>query len=60
MTISVAMQWLFQMPAAYIMALALPFGIHGIWWSYPIANIGALALCLFWYRHGSWRRRLVA
>jgi len=60
MTISVAMQWLFQMPAAYLLALALPFGIYGVWWSYPIANIAALALCIYWYRYGTWRKRLVS
>jgi putative MATE family efflux protein len=60
MTISIAMQWLFQMPAAYALALGTSFGILGVWWSYPIANIGALALTIYWYRHGTWRRRLVA
>jgi putative MATE family efflux protein len=59
MTISIVMQWLFQMPAAYAIAFLTPFGIFGVWWSYPIANIAALILCIYWYRHGSWRRRLV-
>lgn len=60
MTISIAMQWLFQMPAGYFLALATPAGLLGVWWSYPIANMGALILCLYWYRYGSWRRRLIA
>jgi len=59
MTISIAMQWLFQMPAAYVLALGTSWGILGVWWSYPIANIGALALTIYWYRYGTWRRRLV-
>jgi Na+-driven multidrug efflux pump len=60
MTISVVMQWLFQMPAAYAIALWTSLGIYGVWWSYPIANVAALALCLYWFRFGTWRRRLVA
>ncbi|MBU0556951.1 MAG: MATE family efflux transporter [Alphaproteobacteria bacterium] len=58
MTISIIMQWLFQMPVAYLIAFASPWGIVGIWWSYPIANLAATALCLYWFRYGSWRRRL--
>jgi Na+-driven multidrug efflux pump len=60
MTISIAMQWLFQMPSAYVLALATPLGLLGIWWSYPIANLGACLVCILWYRFGNWRKRLVA
>ncbi|MBT2185785.1 MATE family efflux transporter [Sphingobium nicotianae] len=60
MTISIVMQWVFQMPAAYVIAFATPLGILGVWWSYAIANVGALILCTLWFRYGSWRRRLVA
>jgi putative MATE family efflux protein len=59
MTISIAMQWLFQLPAAWILALVTPMGLLGIWWSYPIANAAACAVCILWFRYGSWRRRLV-
>ncbi len=38
MTLSVAQQWLFQMPAALALALWTPIGIDGIWWSYPIGG----------------------
>jgi Na+-driven multidrug efflux pump len=59
MTISIAMQWLFQLPAARFLALATPCGLLGIWWNYPIANAAALAVCILWFRYGPWRRRLV-
>lgn len=59
MTISIVMQWLFQMPSAYLLALATPLGLLGIWLSYPIANGAASILCVLWYLYGPWRRRLV-
>jgi putative MATE family efflux protein len=60
MTISIIMQWLFQMPVAYVIAFGTSLGILGIWWSYPIANGAATLLCIYWFRYGSWRRRLTA
>jgi putative MATE family efflux protein len=59
MTISIAMQWLFQLPSAWILALATPMGVLGIWWSYPIANAATAILCIFWFIYGPWRRSLV-
>jgi putative MATE family efflux protein len=56
MTISIIMQWVFQMPSAWIIALATPLGVLGVWWSYPIANCAATILCLLWFRFGTWRR----
>jgi len=55
MTISIVMQWVFQMPSAWIIALATPLGILGIWWSYPIANTAGALLCILWFRFGPWR-----
>ncbi len=56
MTISIIMQWVFQMPSAWIIALATSLGVLGVWWSYPIANCAATILCLLWFRYGPWRR----
>ncbi|HXR51767.1 MAG TPA: MATE family efflux transporter [Steroidobacteraceae bacterium] len=60
MTISIAMQWLFQMPSAWFIALATPLGLLGIWWSYPIANCAGAILCMLWFRYGTWRNLQVA
>jgi putative MATE family efflux protein len=55
MTISVIMQWVFQMPSAWIIALATPLGVLGVWWSFPIANCAAAILCVLWFKYGPWR-----
>lgn len=60
MTISILMQWGFQMPSAWIIALATPLGLLGVWWSYPIANTAGAILCLLWFRYGSWRNSQVS
>jgi putative MATE family efflux protein len=60
MTLSVAQQWLFQMPAALALALWSPLGIDGIWWSYPIGGTALAAMALVWFHRGPWRRHLVA
>lgn len=56
MTISIIMQWVFQMPSAWLIALATTLGVAGVWWSYPIANCGGAILCLLWFRYGRWRK----
>jgi len=59
MTISLLMQYAFQMPAAWLLALATPLAVRGVWWSYPIANVCAALLCVAWLLRGPWRRDLV-
>lgn len=59
MTISIITQWGFQMPSAWIIALATPLAVLGVWWSFPIANCAATILCLLWFRYGPWRRMQV-
>jgi len=56
MSISIIMQWGFQMPCAWIIALATSLGVVGVWWSYPVANCAGAVLCLLWFRFGRWRR----
>jgi Na+-driven multidrug efflux pump len=60
MALSIAQQWLFQMPAAWALALWTPAGISGIWWSYPIGGAALATLGLVWFHRGPWRRRLVS
>jgi putative MATE family efflux protein len=60
MGLSLAMQWVFQLPAALLLSFVLGLGAIGIWWSYPIGNGLAALLCLAWFMRGQWRRNLVA
>ena len=59
MGISLAMQWLMQMPCALILALRTPLGLDGVMWSYPVANVLASLLAIGWLLWGPWRRSLI-
>lgn len=59
MGISLAMQWLFQLPSAWLLAFLTPLGVLGVWWSYPLGNALASAVAIAWFVWGPWRRSLV-
>jgi len=60
MTISLVMQYVFQIPFAWGAAMFTPLGVQAVWWSYAVSNVAASALCILWLRKGPWRRSLVA
>ena len=49
MMISITRQLIILLPSAYI--LAKFGGIHAVWWSFNIAEIGSLTLSLFFFKH---------
>lgn len=59
MGISLAMQWLMQMPCALILALWTPLALDGVMWSFPVANVLASLLAIGWLVWGPWRRTLI-
>jgi Na+-driven multidrug efflux pump len=60
MGLSLTMQWLFQLPSALLLASVAGLGVVGLWWSYPIGNALAAALCMAYFIRGRWRRNLAA
>jgi putative MATE family efflux protein len=56
MMIAVLMQWGCQLPVSYYLAHHTALGIAGVWWGFPIANILALGLTIFYFRRGTWKR----
>ena len=60
MGLSLIMQWVFQMPFAWIVAFATPAGVLGVWWSYGFANTLACLIAIAWFKWGPWRRTLVS
>jgi len=58
MIISLVMQYGVQMPFAWGAALFTSMGVLAIWWSYPVANIFASAIAIFWLLKGPWRKNV--
>jgi putative MATE family efflux protein len=59
MTISLVMQYGFQIPFAWGAALLTGIGVLAVWWSYAVSNVAASVLCIAWLLKGPWRRDLV-
>jgi len=60
MTLAIVQQWLFQLPFAWACARLTPLGLSAVWWCYPFGGLGSALLCIWWFRRGPWRHRLVA
>jgi putative MATE family efflux protein len=55
MMIAVVMQWCCQLPVSYYLAHHTTLGIAGVWWGFPIANVLALGLSIYWFSRGNWK-----
>ena len=49
MLMSIARQLLVLLPAAWLLA-RLTGDVYAVWWCFPIAELAALAICLYYYR----------
>ncbi len=59
MLITLISLWFFQIPAAYILAKPLGFGLLGVWLAILSASILQAALTSFWFGLGRWKRKKV-
>jgi Na+-driven multidrug efflux pump len=51
--------WAIEIPIAYLMALKLGVGAHGVYWSIVIAESIAGLVAIMWFRRGKWKLREV-
>ena len=47
--------WLFQLPLAYLTAILLDWGPHGVFWSITIAEVLIAIIGIIWFRKGKWK-----
>jgi putative MATE family efflux protein len=57
MTLTIASQWLLQLPLAYVLSKHTSLGAEGIYWSTPIANVVTALITAGLYVHGGWRSK---
>ena len=55
MVIALVSQWMFQFPLAYVLSKHTVLQAAGLWWSFPIANIGVAIVSVCWFAHGGWK-----
>jgi len=51
--------WLFEIPLAYVLAVQLGFGPHGVFVAIPIAFSAYAIAALVMFRRGSWKTKVV-
>jgi putative MATE family efflux protein len=56
MVIALVSQWMFQFPMAYVLSKHTVLQAAGLWWSFPIANIGVAIVSVCWFAHGGWKK----
>jgi Na+-driven multidrug efflux pump len=57
MTLTIASQWLLQLPLAYVLSKHTSLGAEGIYWAMPITNVVTVAITAAIYAHGGWRKK---
>jgi Na+-driven multidrug efflux pump len=61
MLISLISQWVLQFPIAFILSEHTSLRAHGLWWSFPVANVATSIIAGIWFARGDWKkRRLIA
>jgi putative MATE family efflux protein len=57
--INLCCYWLFQIPLAYVLARGLGYGVLGVFWAIPIAEVMIAAAGVYFFRRGAWKTRMV-
>ncbi len=57
MTLTIASQWLLQLPLAYALSKHTSLGAEGIYWAVPITNLVTVLITGAIYAHGGWRKK---
>jgi putative MATE family efflux protein len=57
--INLVCYWLFQIPLAFVLARTLGFGVQGVFWAVPAAELFIAAAGVLVFRRGAWKTRMV-
>ncbi|MDT0555873.1 MATE family efflux transporter [Patiriisocius hiemis] len=48
--------WLFQLPFAYLAAIAFDWGPKGVFWAIAIAEVAIAIIAILWFKKGTWKK----
>ena len=57
MFITIISLWIIRIPAAYFLSEVI--GMHGIWWSLPVAWVFGTVFSIIYYRIGRWKKKAI-
>jgi|CXWL01.1.fsa_nt_gi putative MATE family efflux protein len=57
MMIAIISLWVIQFPLAYILSQHTSLGELGIWLAFPISPILASIIAIYWFMHGTWKKK---
>lgn len=57
--INLVCYWLFQIPLAYVLARSLGYGVLGVFWAIPIAELAIAVAGVYFFRRGTWKTQMV-
>lgn len=61
MVLALISQWVLQFPIAFGLSNYTALGATGIWYAFPVANIGVAIVAFAWFMKGDWKQgRLTA
>ena len=49
MVLAITSLWVLRFPLAFVLSERTSLGLDGIWWAFPISNVGAAALATAWF-----------
>jgi len=57
MMLSLIFLWGLRFPLVYFLSHYTSLGLQGVWWAFPISNILAAVIAMFWFSFGTWKKR---
>lgn len=57
MLLSILTLWVLRLPLAFLLSHYTALDMRGIWWSFPISNLVAAAVALYWFYFKPWHKR---
>lgn len=49
--------WVLRFPVAYLLSLKTSLAYSGLFWAFPISNVGAAVVSFLWFRTGKWKEK---
>ncbi len=54
MVISILSNWGVKLPAAFLFAITLGYGVDGVWWAMALSLVFESAALVYWFRRDTW------